>query len=348
MQRILRLDGVRAVAFVTIFVHHAFNIRHLWAGVDIFFVLSGFLITSILMVGRGSEGAWVRFYERRAVRILPPYLMFLVLATVFLHLKWDHKGWWYALFGMNIAEALHLGVPGLGILWSLAVEEQFYLFWPFVALRVAPRSVLTCAVCLIVTAPILRGLATPFLVEHSAIYYLMPFRMDLLASGAVLAVLWQQRGALITWRRWGLALVAGGLSLLLGCSLMFPTFHADDNTVAFNIVGYSLIGCVATGLLAFTLGSVDGWWMRLMTWKPVRWIGLVSYTGYLIHTGVLALVNPSSSVIFNRVLAFAVVMAYASISWLLIEKPVLQLRPSEWLGARRQKKLMSTTRAELD
>src|ERR1039457_2084141 len=66
MKRILRLDGVRALAFLTIFVHHGFGIPHLWAGVDIFFVLSGFLITSILIDGRGKEGAWGRFYERRA------------------------------------------------------------------------------------------------------------------------------------------------------------------------------------------------------------------------------------------------------------------------------------------
>ena len=113
MTRILRLDGVRAIAFLTIFVHHAFGIPHLWAGVDIFFVLSGFLITSILMDGRGKQGAWGRFYERRALRILPPYGAFLLLATLFLHLHWDHKGLWYALFAMNFAEVLGVGVRAL-------------------------------------------------------------------------------------------------------------------------------------------------------------------------------------------------------------------------------------------
>ena len=233
MKRILRLDGVRALAFLTIYVHHGFGIHHLWAGVDIFFVLSGFLITSILMDGRGKEGAWGRFYERRALRILPPYVAFLILATVFLHLQWDHKAVWYALFAMNLAEVLHLGVPGLGILWSLAVEEQFYLFWPFIALRFSPRIVLRCALALIVLAPILRGAATPFLQDHSAIYYLMPFRMDLLASGSLLAVLWLQPGALVRWRRWGLALMVAGFSLLVLSTRMFPHFHAEDNTVLF-------------------------------------------------------------------------------------------------------------------
>jgi peptidoglycan/LPS O-acetylase OafA/YrhL len=336
MKRIARLDGVRAVAFLTIFVHHGFDIPHLWAGVDIFFVLSGFLITSILMDSRGKEGAWGRFYERRALRILPPYLVFLLLATFFLHLHWDGKELWYALFAMNFAEVFKVGVPGLGILWSLAVEEQFYLFWPFVALNFSPRIVLRFAVALVILAPILRGAATPFLQDHSAIYYLMPFRMDLLASGAILAVLWQEPGALARWRRWGLALMGGGLLVLIACVRIFPDFHAEGNTFVFNVLGYSLICCIATGLLAFTLGADKGLWMRLMTWKPVRWIGLVSYTSYLVHTGALALINPTSSLVLNRLLALAFVIAYASLSWFVLEKPILQLRPSAWLSSRKK------------
>jgi peptidoglycan/LPS O-acetylase OafA/YrhL len=336
MKRILRLDGVRALAFVTIFVHHGFDLPHLWAGVDIFFVLSGFLITSILMESRGKEGAWSRFYERRALRILPPYVAFLLLASFFLHLHWDHKVLWYALFAMNFAEVFKLGVPGLGILWSLAVEEQFYLFWPLVALRFSPRIVLRFAVALVILAPILRGFATPFLSDHAAIYYLMPFRMDLLASGAALAVLWREPGALLTWRRWGLVLMAAGLLLLAVCVRVFHDFRAESNTLIFNVLGYSLICCVATGLIAFTLGAEKGWWMRLMTWKPVRWIGLISYTSYLVHTAALALIRPFSSQALNHALAFAFVVAYASLSWFLLEKPILQLRPSAWLNSRRK------------
>jgi peptidoglycan/LPS O-acetylase OafA/YrhL len=336
MKRISRLDGVRAVAFLTIFVHHGFGVPHLWVGVDIFFVLSGFLITSILMEGRGKEGAWSRFYERRALRILPPYLVFLLLATFFFHIQWGKNALWYGLFAMNFAEVFKLGVPGLGILWSLAVEEQFYLFWPIVALRFSPRVVLRFAVALIILAPVLRGVATPFLPDHSAIYYLMPFRMDLLASGAVLAVLWRKPGSLLIWRRWGLVLMGAGLLLLAACARVFYDFHADGNTIVFNVLGYSLICCVATGLIAFTLGADEGWWMKLMTWKPVRWIGLISYTSYLIHTGALGLITPFPSRVLNHALAFAFTVAYASLSWLFLEKPILRLRPSAWLSARRK------------
>lgn len=336
MKRILRLDGVRALAFLTIFIHHGFDLPHLWAGVDVFFVLSGFLITSILMESRGKEDAWRRFYERRALRIFPPYVVFLLLASFFLHLHWGNKVLWYALFAMNFAEVFKLGVPGLGILWSLAVEEQFYLFWPLVALRFSPRVVLKFAVALIILAPILRGVATPFLSDHSAIYYLMPFRMDLLASGAVMAVLWREQHALLLWRRWGLVLMATGLLLLAACAGVLHDFRAEANTVIFNVLGYSLICCVAAGLIAFTLGAERGWWMQLMTWKPVRWIGLISYTSYLVHTAALALIRPFSSQALNHALAFAFIVAYASLSWLFLEKPILRLRPSAWLSSRKK------------
>jgi peptidoglycan/LPS O-acetylase OafA/YrhL len=336
MKRIARLDGVRALAFLTIFVHHGFSIPHLWAGVDIFFVLSGFLITSILMEGRGKEGAWSHFYERRALRILPPYLVFLTVATFVFHIHWGLNVLWYALFAMNFAEVFHLGAPGLGILWSLAVEEQFYLFWPIVALHLTPRAVLRFAVAIVLITPILRGIATPFLSDHAAIYYLMPFRMDLLAAGAVMAVLWRNPGPLVVWRHRGLALMVAGLTLLITFDRLIPNFHAEANTVLFNVLGYSLICCVASGLLAFTLGSETGWWNSIMTWQPIRWIGLISYTSYLVHTGALGIIAPTSHPALNHALAFAFTVTYASLSWLFLEKPILRLRPAAWLSARRK------------
>ena len=300
-----------------------------------FFVLSGFLISSILIQSRGEEGAWLRFYERRALRILPPYVAFLLLATCLLHLHWEHKQLWYAFFAMNIAEVLHVGVPGLGILWSLAVEEQFYLFWPLVALRSSPRVVLRWAAVLIVLAPVLRGFTSPFLHDHTAIYYLMPFRMDLLAAGAVMAVLWRKPGDLVMWRRWGLGLTGSGLAVLLLCTRFLPAFRADSNTIIFNTVGYSLICCVAAGLIAFTLGSEGGWYANVMAWRPLRWVGTISYTGYLSHVAICVIVTPFSSLILNRALAFAIVLAYGSVSWFFLEKPILKARPTAWLAERR-------------
>ena len=89
-QRIPQLDGVRALAITSVFIHHAFNIKLLWMGVDLFFVLSGFLITGILLKSRKkSFGRYIgAFYERRARRILPPYLVVMVITTAFLDTWW--------------------------------------------------------------------------------------------------------------------------------------------------------------------------------------------------------------------------------------------------------------------
>jgi peptidoglycan/LPS O-acetylase OafA/YrhL len=331
MKRILQLDGVRALAFLVIFFHHALDLPLMWAGVDVFFVLSGFLITSLLMEARGKEGAWSHFYERRALRILPPLTMLLIIATFVVKIHWGWDILWYLGFAQNFAIAWNKGPTGLGILWSLAVEEQFYLFWPFIALNFEPRTVKRVAIGLVILAPVLRGIATPFLSAHWPIYYLMPFRMDLLASGAILSVLWRERGDKAMWRKTGVAMMAAGVVIFALCVHFIHGFRAISNILSFNVLGYSLICCVATGLIAFTLGTERGWWMTLMSAKPVRAIGLISYTGYLIHPFAIGLVVPFGSRPKDIPLALIATLIYASLSWWLIERPILRLRPGKWL-----------------
>jgi peptidoglycan/LPS O-acetylase OafA/YrhL len=333
MRRIIQLDGIRALAFLSVFLNHAYRTPMLWAGVDIFFVLSGFLITSILLDAQGKRGAWSHFYERRALRILPPYVIFLLAATFLFRLHWGGDILWYGLFAMNIAEALGVGVPGLGILWSLAVEEQFYLFWPFVALRLTSPRVLGVAFAVVLVSPLLRGIFTPLFSTHWPIYYLMPFRMDLLAAGAMLAVLWREKRALRVWRLWGISAIALSCGLFGILAWGDVDFRAGSNSILFNSLGYSLICCIAAGLLAFALGTERGIWFRLMTAPAVRWIGTVSYTAYLVHAAALGLISPLASHTANVALALGVVLAYSSLSWLLIERPILMLRPSAWLKA---------------
>jgi peptidoglycan/LPS O-acetylase OafA/YrhL len=325
MNRIPQLDGVRALAFLMIFLRHAFGIPLFWAGVDIFFVLSGFLISSILMNSAGEPGAWSHFYKRRALRILPTYCVYLLLATYFFQLHWGWNILWYVLFAMNIPEALWpLAPDGPGVLWSLAVEEQFYFVWPFIALKLKPAVVLRCAIGIVIGAAVLRAIFTPFLSSHWPIYYLTPFRMDLIAAGAVMAVLWRNPGPLYLWRRWGLVLLGGGALLFAAATQVFPDFRALSNVESFNVLGYSLICCMAAGLVAFTLGTERGWWLKLTTAKPVRWIGTISYTGYLVHAGALGLITPFASEWLNVSAAFAFTLGYASLSWVILEKPILR------------------------
>jgi peptidoglycan/LPS O-acetylase OafA/YrhL len=127
------LDGVRALAITAVFLHHAFKIRLLWMGVDLFFILSGFLITGILLQHKTQPIGryFAEFYNRRVRRILPPYLLLLIVTTILFGVAWMRYAYLYVML-MNVIRALSLERPvSLEVLWSLAVEEQFYLLWPF-------------------------------------------------------------------------------------------------------------------------------------------------------------------------------------------------------------------------
>ncbi len=192
-RRLSQLDGVRALAIVSVFLHHAFHVRLLWMGVDLFFVLSGFLITSILY---GSKGGRFRdyighFYGRRVRRIIPPYVIVLVISGIVFGVGW-FKYWYFYIGAMNFLAPLHL--PNLSTLplWSLAVEEQFYLFWPFAVFYLDRKRLVQLTVFLMVLTPVLRYACTPLFAKHWAIYMLLPFRMDTLAAGAFFALTWPQ------------------------------------------------------------------------------------------------------------------------------------------------------------
>ena len=99
MQRVPQLDGLRAIAILMVFAHHALHVPFLWTGVDLFFVLSGYLITGILLKAkpeRNMRGYWGPFYKRRALRILPPYVGFLGVLSLTFRVPWPHVWYWYA------------------------------------------------------------------------------------------------------------------------------------------------------------------------------------------------------------------------------------------------------------
>jgi peptidoglycan/LPS O-acetylase OafA/YrhL len=137
-----QIDGLRAVAILMVFTTHALHIPLLWMGVDLFFALSGYLITGIflgLKDRRGTGGGYWKPF-RRVRRILPPYLGFLIFLTIFFHLPWARIWYWYAFLGANLALALgKVEVAAMTPLWSLAAEEQFYFIWPWIVLCAAER-----------------------------------------------------------------------------------------------------------------------------------------------------------------------------------------------------------------
>ena len=306
-----------------------------WLGVDLFFVLSGFLITRnlITMRDRYTFGSSLAvFYYRRLLRIVPPYYLAL-LAMMFFLPTLRHEASWYFGFASNIRDSLGDKIKGPPVtMWSIAVEEQFYLLWPFVVMLLPRRHWKKIFIAAVIAAPIIRALLTPY--GFDPIYRLMPTRMDLLALGALLGAIdlddpaWFMRHA-----RKALALAVLGSAAYVAFRVAIRDFEFEYSSLAFNVFGYSFAACGVTGLLAFVRASNSGPVFTVMTNPVLRYIGKISYTGYLIH-----------DLIFSRVklllhhgplvalVTFALTIAIASACWYLVEQPLQRLK--HWVTAR--------------
>jgi peptidoglycan/LPS O-acetylase OafA/YrhL len=251
------------------------------------------------------------------------------MVELFFHVPWSHVWYWYAFFGANIAvamkgEALLAMLP----LWSLAVEEQFYLVWPVVVRSASSRMLKTVAISIIVGTPVLRAVCTPLFHSRWPIYTLPFFRVDTLAWGALIAVSEYQTPAWISLHRrlGGMSTVAAG-SILAALS-SFHSFRLTANSMPFNALGYSLIGIVFGGIVIYVLGSQAGFVHWLLTRRALRYLGKISYTFYLYHFGVIVLIQQNiHSRGLSGILAFLITSAIASVSWAFLERPILSRWP---------------------
>jgi peptidoglycan/LPS O-acetylase OafA/YrhL len=324
MKRIPQLDSVRAIAILAVFFHHALKIKMMWMGVDLFFILSGFLITGVLLSAkhRTLSGFFAHFYARRARRILAPYVLWLIVASLFIGVAWMRQWYLYILL-TNLIIPLHIPHPiAFDPLWSLAVEEQFYLAWPFAVYFLSERRLRNLSILLIVLAPVLRDLI--HFSEHWPIYTLTPFRMDLLAAGALLWLEWERNRAGI--ERWGAKI--GAVLAVLGFAGLGLLGHLHISTYGNSRIGnvlvyeFSLFIC-----LGFMLYALSGWrvgWLRL---RPLRYLGQISYSMYLVHLGMITLVFTRLQGVAGAALALALTIGYAALSWRFIESPLLGSKP---------------------
>ena len=325
-KRIVQLDGIRAVAIASVFIHYAFHVPLLWMGVDLFFILSGFLITGVLVSGRDKKvGQYFgHFYERRARRILPPYLVLLIAVSLVFGLSSWVKHWYLYLFMMNVILAKQLSQPDvMVILWSLAVEEQFYLIWPFAVKFLSERALGYTAATLLVVAPLLRWFCTPLFANEWYIYALTPFRMDCLAAGALLAILWRNKPALLErYGAYGLILPPVGLAVSMWFRHLGISTHGNSRVGNTFIYELTLLTCF--GVMVWAL---SGKFVGVLRLKPLVYLGRISYTVYLMH---LFFLKIGESHLHNRFavagFAAAAVVLFATVSWYAMERPLLEGR----------------------
>lgn len=317
------LDGLRALAVLMVFFEHYQASNYLalnwgWAGVDVFFVLSGFLITGILYDTRDAPRRFRTFYARRTLRIFPLYyavLLFGVVLTPVFHWIWN-PAWvlWFAYLG-NYARFVYLASPlfpmgaiehliaqahiqrmpalFLGHFWSLAVEEQFYLVWPFIVFsvrdRVRLRNLCVVICCLTLVARIVCVFAVPQrYLAAELLYRVTPLRADALLIGGLVALCLRGPEAEAIRRLGRPILAVFGAGFLLWDLLYRQLsgahhfYHPYAGAPVLTTIGYTLIDIFSAALIVSIL-QPSGFLFRLFSMKWPRRLGMMSYGFYVFH-----------------------------------------------------------------
>ena len=327
--RLSRLDGIRGFAIIIVFAHHVLRFGPGWVGVDLFFVLSGYLITGILRRDRFEKHFWGPFYIKRAARILPALLVCFLLAALLTDFPWRRLGLAYILFAANIAEAHSplKGDPQLTIIWSLAVEEQFYLLWPFAVRFLSRRTLIAILAAVLCVEPLLRAVFTSR-IGWWPMYILTPFRLDGLAAGSLLAILleepvWTRRFTRIAGP------VAAGVLAVYSLSSLIPGFWYRADSLSFNTFGYSMIAAFGMFGLAYTLLHAEAPLSRVLAHPVLVFVGVISYGIYLYHVMVVQAVQLFIVRIgFNHMrtvspITIALTLGFAWLSYRLYEQPII-------------------------
>lgn len=307
-RQIPALDGLRGIAVIWVVLFHYLPaaaqgtepnspirlFAHMfmtgWSGVDLFFVLSGFLISGILLDHNTAANYWSVFYAKRTFRILPIYTLLVVGYFVGIsfglpaHFR-DSVPWWgYATFTQNIVMAVQDTPSGgvLGVTWSLAVEEQFYLLIPIAVRFLSRQHLMIVTLVCITLVPVLR--ISP--INDSARFLLMPCRADGLLIGILLALIVRDTNLFQSISRYrstvfgALALTALGMAALLLRADLFSVFTFTVVSAFFGLL-----------VLASLLLSETTILNRALTYAPLRWIGLISYGLYLYHEAVALILH---------------------------------------------------------
>jgi peptidoglycan/LPS O-acetylase OafA/YrhL len=350
--RIKELDGLRGLAVLAVINQHYLSWfpatgSHLgWLGVDLFFILSGFLITTILVNLRSSEHYFSEFYARRALRIFPPYFLGIAIYLGYsVHAGragsvnlWMQYLFYYTSLGVGQPSELNYAVPpavmlGLGVLWSLSVEEIYYTLWAPLVRWTSRMTFTMILIGMVIVAPLLRWLMhTPNFPELYTFYC----RMDALAMGSLLALVIGFRNAneLVRDRLdrllWLAAIVIGLIAVLF-----WGWLHGNRSNVLITTIGVSLAD-LSFALMTYTIIRKSGsseWSMRLLRQRWLRSIGMISYSLYLFHYPILSIASswvqawglsrrPSAIVTVLVASITSLLIAYGL--WYGLESPILR------------------------
>jgi peptidoglycan/LPS O-acetylase OafA/YrhL len=358
------LDGLRTLAFVAVFLDHYMGIAILGLGVNVFFVLSGFLITGILLDTRDQPHRVRNFYVRRTLRIFPLYyavFVVLLLLTPVMHWRWN-SAWslWPAYLGnylmylpewlpraewMHVSNGQLFGAGGvvlqLGHFWTLCFEEQFYLIWPWFVFTRSRKFLFWFVGAVLVFEPIARYIAEltfpPAAIRAGVLYRTMPFASDALLWGALLALLLRsqyRRQMIAAGRTLAYVLVPLALAyLLFFIDLHLPGWQPPLARFAYGGQGiFTAVDLLSAALLLAAL-EPGGPLYAMLNLKPLRWLGRISYGLYVFHNiphGIYGewarRIAPNHFFAALYAIAAAMTLLLATVSYYCFERPILKLK----------------------
>jgi peptidoglycan/LPS O-acetylase OafA/YrhL len=362
-QMIPGLDGLRAIAFLLVFALHTDYLQMGWVGVSLFFVLSGFLITGILLdmkQGFSSREYFLKFYGRRLLRIFPLYYFYLILIVLlttwlislpyrprYMQIVLDQI--WYAVlyvydffFGTAAFQKSHF----LDHFWSLSVEEQFYIFWPLLILLVPERYLKKLFITFIILGPVFR--LAMFFVHGSGVFrfladspalaiYPLPFsHMDAFAFGAYISRFPIPRAKqqflllLVILPAVGFAseyLATGTIGALSAFGYPLHISNAYKFIWAYSLLDY-FFAVIIYGV------AKEAWFTRFLEWHSLRYLGKISYGLYVYHYPIVWFsgriadlgIEPPLLQPLTALIAISATILVASLSFHFLERPIINLK----------------------
>jgi peptidoglycan/LPS O-acetylase OafA/YrhL len=328
-ERIAELDGLRGIAVLSVVAWHYLDVKSSawlvpfrlgWTGVDLFFVLSGFLIGGILLDNRNRHSYFKPFYGRRIHRIFPLYYAWLIIVLL-LRLPAAAPHWSYAAFLQNIFQGTHpdWDSPWIGHTWSLAIEEQFYLLAPL-AIRFIPWRILPwVGAGAMLGAPLCRWLAPQS--WPLAAYMMTPCRVDALVCGVAVAALVRQPEA-VAWlaerRRW-LGIAAG----VAGLSMVYLMLHFRS-TQTLGPLWYSVIALAYGLALLNCVVEPPALVSRILCSPVLQRAGALSFAIYILHLPLLIAMRSYAGGLLVPVVAAVATWGLAEFSAEYLEGPFLR------------------------
>jgi len=336
MSRRPALDGLRAFAVLAVMAFHTSPAAHGgFLGVDVFFVISGYLITTLLLREWGRTGGvdLRLFYLKRSLRLFPALLFMLAIAIpLALTTLKNTMGMpdWVAIgsvvfYVANWANVfVDAGIGPMTHTWSLSIEEQFYLIWPLLLIALLVRGrrppVRTLAALIVVVA-VARWVCWD-ITHGSWLYYATTSHSDGLLLGALLAIVLARRPADAPIPNWSQPAAWVGL---VGLAALMATLHINGNAT-FHY-GLFLSAAFSTLVVQYLAVSTDGVMVRVLSLRPLTTIGMVSYGLYLYHFPIfMAVQHQNYPHLKQHALEISLTVVVTTFSWFVVEKPALRLK----------------------